>query len=197
MDKLIARTVVAPLYVSEQVFPIRAGSLQIFELPLAGIIRLQGRTDDPEFRASVSATVSVQLPLAETFSPGADVELAWVGPNEYLCFCPLDAEERTFSALTAALAGQFATATLYSDSRVCFLITGTDATAFLAKGCSIDMHPASFPVGRVVTTRFADLPAMVMHRNEGEFVVYFDVSYIEFALKWILDAAEEFIERTA
>lgn len=194
MDKLTPRTVVAPLYVPENIFPVRAPSLEISELPLAGIIRLQGRSDDVEFRESVSASLGIPLPPAERFSQNGDVRLAWAGPNEYLCLCPLETEEKYVSAVTEALAGQFATVTLYSDSRVGFRITGREAAAFVAKGCSIDSHPASFPAGRVVTTRFAGLPAMIMHRTEGEYVVYFDIGFVEFVLKWILDAAEEFRE---
>jgi sarcosine oxidase, subunit gamma len=197
MDKLVARTVIAPLYVAESKFPIQLRSLQISEVPLAGIIRLQGRTDDEQFRTSVNTALGLQLPKAERTAQNGDIRLAWSGPNEYLCFCPLEIEEGLLKSITEALAGQFAVATLYSDSRVGFRIVGDEATGFISKGCSIDVHAATFPVGQCVTTKFAGLPAMLMHRMDGEYVVYFDVGYIEFVLKWLVDAAEEFSEQVS
>jgi sarcosine oxidase, subunit gamma len=197
MDKLIARTVLAPLYVAEVKFPIQSRSLQISEVPLAGIIRIQGRTDDEQFRASINTALGLQLPKAERTTQNGEVSLAWSGPNEYLCFCSLEVEDGLLHSLTNALAGQFAVATLYSDSRAGFRILGEDATCFIAKGCSIDVHATAFPVGQSVTTKFAGLPAMLMHRTDGEYVVYFDVGYIEFILKWFIDAAEEFSELTS
>ncbi|MEX3982187.1 sarcosine oxidase subunit gamma [Paraburkholderia sp. EG287A] len=196
MDKLIARSTVAEQFADARVFPIRADGLQISELPLAGIIRVQGRTTHEAFRTQVTASLGVGVPTAERVSIGTDVRLAWAGPNEYLCFCALDAEEKLLSALTAALTGQFATVTLVSDSRIGFLIKGREAQAFISKGCSLDMYRESFPVNRVVTTRFAGLPAMLMHRSESEYAVYFDIGYAEFVLKWMLDAAAEFLEAT-
>ncbi|MEB2543756.1 sarcosine oxidase subunit gamma [Burkholderia cenocepacia] len=197
MDKLIARSTVSQQFVDSNVFPIRADNLQISELPLAGIIRVQGRTADDAFRSQVASCLGADLPAAERTSVGADVRIAWTGPNEYLCFCALAAEEKHLSALTDALAGQFATVTLVSDSRVAFLVTGREAQAFISKGCSIDMNPASFPADRAVTTRFAGLPAMLMHRGGGDYVIYFDIGYVEFVVKWMLDAAEEFLEPAA
>lgn len=197
MDKLIARSTVTEQFADSVVFPIRADGLQISELPLAGIIRLQGRAQDEAFRSRVTASLGADIPSAERVSAGTDLRLAWAGPNEYLCLCTLDVEEKCLSALTAALVGQFATITLVSDSRLGFLIKGREAEAFISKGCSIDMHRESFPVNRVVTTRFGGLPAMLMHRSEGEYVIYFDIGYAEFVLKWMLDAAAEFLGATA
>lgn len=197
MDKLIARTKITPNFVGESEFPLRSARLHVSELPLAGIIRLQGETSNEAFRSGVQAALGVQLPVPERVSVTNEVRLAWAGPNEYLCFCPLGSEEKYESLLAGALAGQFAAVTLVSDSRVVFLVSGKDAAALMAKGCSIDMHPSTFAVGHVVTTRFAGLPAMLIHRDQGEYVLYFDIGYTEFMVKWLLEAAEEFTELSA
>lgn len=195
MDKLIPRTTISPNFVGEGVFPVRTPSLQVSELPLSGIIRVQGSSDDA-FRAGVASALGIQVPPHERLSAGDDVKLAWAGPNEYLCFCSLASEAKRESTLVGALRGQFATVTAVSDSRVAFLVTGDDAAAFVSKGCSIDMHRSSFAVGHVVTTRFAGLPTMLLHRDMGEYVLYFDTGYTEFVLKWLLEAAEEFTGQT-
>ncbi|RQT14882.1 sarcosine oxidase subunit gamma [Burkholderia contaminans] len=194
MVKLAVRSIVSPQFMDARDFPIRTSGLNVFEMPLGGIIRVQGCTDDDAFRASVATSLGADLPSAERMSCSAESRIAWAGPNEYLCFCELEAEERLVFALTSALAGQFATVTLVSDSRIGFSFTGNDAHALIAKGCAIDMHPADFTVGRVVTTRFAGLHAMLMKPVADQHVVYFDIAYVEFVLKWIQDAAREFLE---
>lgn len=192
MDKLIARTTVSPNFFAESVFPVRLQSLRIFEEPLSGIIRIQGNTDEPAFRSGVESALGVQLPPPERVTGSNETKLAWAGPNEFLCFCALDNEERVQTSLTAKLAGVFATTTVVSDSRVTFVVAGSDAAALVAKGCSIDTHVVAFAVGHVVTTRFAGLPAMLTRRSESEYVLYFDIGYTEFVVKWFLEAAEEF-----
>ncbi|WP_028219699.1 sarcosine oxidase subunit gamma [Paraburkholderia oxyphila] len=197
MDKLIARTTVSPGFFNESEFPVRTNSLRLEELPLSGIIRIQGKSEDGAIRLGVASAVGVPLPGPERVSEGGDVQLAWAGPNECLCFCPLASEERYATSLVNALAGQFATVTIVSDSRVAIQVSGADAAALLASGCAIDVHPSSFEVGHVVITRFAGLPAMMMHPESSEYVLYFDVSATEYVVTWLLKAAEEFVHQTS
>jgi sarcosine oxidase, subunit gamma len=193
MDKLIARSTVNQDFVDSQSFPIAVSSLNISELPLGGIVRIQGRSSDPAFAAGVTTCLGVTLPAPESLARGNSCVLAWAGPNEYLWFCDLAEEGAFVASLTGALTGVFANVTLVSDSRIGFLVRGVEARSFLAKGCSIDMHATAFGAGQVVTTRFAGLPAMLLSREEDEFVIYFDIGHAQYVLKWISDAAEEFV----
>jgi sarcosine oxidase, subunit gamma len=193
MDKLIARSTVFQDFVDPNSFPIAASALNISELPLGGIVRIQGRSSDPAFTEGVTSRLGVALPLPESLNRGDSGVLAWAGPNEYLWFCEQSAEDGFVSSLRDALAGVFANVTLVSDSRIGFLIKGPEARSFIAKGCSIDMHATAFAPRHVATTRFAGLPAMLLSREENEFVIYFDIGHAQYMLKWISDAAEEFL----
>lgn len=193
MAKLMARSTVHHDFIDSKNFPIASSTLNVAELPLGGIVRLQGRSSDSAFNAGVTAGLGVTLPPPESLSRSDAGVLAWAGPNEYLWFCDLSAEDKFVSSLMGALAGVFANVTLVSDSRIGFLVTGSEARSFFSKGCSIDMHAAAFRVGHVVTTRFAGLPAMLLSRRENEFVIYFDIAHAQYVLKWIEDAAEEFL----
>lgn len=191
MDKLIARSALSPQFIDANLFPVDFGDLQIAELPLAGIVRIQGFAGDAGFRAAVTQALGVAVPEPEASTSQGDIRLVWGGPHEFLCFCPL-AEEAQYRSRFTAVAGCFVTATVISDSRVGFRMTGREAASFIAKGCAIDMHSEQFKVGHSTSTRFASLPALVMRHDEDVYVVYFDVGYIEFILKWIVDAAAEF-----
>lgn len=193
MDKLIARSTVHQDFVDSKSFPIAARSLSISELPLGGIVRIQGQSSDAAFSAGITTSLGVPLPVPESLSRRDSAVLAWAGPNEYLWFCDLADEESFVSALKWALAGLFANVTLVSDSRIGFLVMGEAARSFIAKGCSIDMYAAAFGAGHVVTTRFAGLPAMLLSREENEFFIYFDIGHAQYVLNWVRDAAEEFV----
>ena len=82
---------------------------------------------------------------------------------------------------------------MISDSRVGFRTSGTDAPALLAKGTALNLDTDAFPPGSAATTRFAGLAAMIVHRLPGEYLIYFDIAYSEFVMRWWLDAADEFL----
>ncbi|MDN7865603.1 sarcosine oxidase subunit gamma family protein [Burkholderia multivorans] len=192
MVKLNARSTLSQEYVDKSVFPVQTPTLQITELPLSGILRIQGRQSDAAFVAAVEENLGVQLPAPERTDSKADVTVTWAGPNEYLCFCALENEVQYESALKSALEGKFAAVTLVSDSRFGVRVSGSNAAAFIAQGCSIDMDTTNFPIGHSVTTRFASLPAILIHRAKQEYILYVDIGYVEYMLKWLVAESNEY-----
>jgi sarcosine oxidase, subunit gamma len=192
MVKLNARSTLSQEHVDKSVFPVQTPTLQITELPLSGILRVQGRKSDAAFVAAFEEVLGVQLPAPERTDSKADVTVTWAGPNEYLCFCALENEGEYESALKSALAGKFAAVTLVSDSRFGVRVSGSNAAAFIAQGCSIDTDAANFPIGHSVTTRFASLPAILIHRAKQEYILYTDIGYVEYMLKWLVAESNEY-----
>jgi sarcosine oxidase, subunit gamma len=192
MVKLNARSTLAQEYVGKTVFPVQTPTLQITELPLSGILRVQGRRSDTAFVSVVEGNLGVQLPEPSRTASNPDVTVTWAGPNEYLCFCALENEAKYESALKAALEGLFAAVTLVSDSRFGVCVSGSSAAAFVSQGCSIDMGTASFPVGHALTTRFAGLPAILINRANQEYHLYVDIGYVEYLLKWLVAESSEY-----
>src|SRR5471032_2051192 len=154
MDKLTARASVVEQFAQGKPFPVNEPALQLSELQLHGIIRVQGEAIAPAFQAALRTALGMELPASERVSAMGEARLAWAGPNEWLYFCSLSTEEESLSTIKLALADQFATVTRISDSRVSLIVTGSEAANFLSKGCGIDLYPTSFEPGKVVTTRF-------------------------------------------
>lgn len=192
MLKLHARTTVTSQLVAKNSFPIETLTLRVAEETLHGIIRIQADGQSVQSTTAIQSALGLELPQPERSTEASGTRLIWVGPNEWLVLCTLEDETIRFDALSARLAGQFATVTLVSDSRVSFKVSGMSAPDFLAKGCAIDLDDKVFPVGAAVTTRFAAQPAMLVRRGRSEFVLYFDVSMAAFLVDWMLDAADEF-----
>lgn len=190
MDKFAARTTVTAAV--SGVFPIRLPSLTIEEVPLAGIIRIQGNAADPAVVKAIEAATGLGLPHDDHYAENGDRILARVGPNEWLLFVGLEQEDAALEALIRAGSDHFITATLISDSRATFAVGGTAAAELMAKGSSLDFHPDVFPVGVQRSTRFAAIPAVIAHVQPDRFLIYLDVSLAPYAVSWLIDAATEF-----
>ncbi|WP_322060253.1 sarcosine oxidase subunit gamma [Paraburkholderia sp. J63] len=199
MSELAARSLTATQWAPPGRFPVGTPNLSIEELPLAGIVRLQSRLDESGWLVRLAAAAGVSaLPDTGccTVVTPAEHFIAWSAPREWLVFCPLAEEAQRLEALEILCDDSLAVATLISDSRVGFRATGADAPALLAKGTALNLETDAFPPGSAAATRFAGLAATIVHRVPGEYLVYFDVAYSEFLMRWWLDAADEFFAAT-
>jgi sarcosine oxidase, subunit gamma len=172
--------------------PLRYPTLSITEIPLSGILRLQGKSQSPAFKEGVERVTRFALPVQGALESNGAVLGAWATPGEWLLFCDLAEEQALLNELRAELSDVFANVALVSDSRLGFSIQGDSAADFLAKGGGMDVDSAVFKPGSCVTTRFAGLPAILMHVMSGEYRLYVDISFSGFISSWIADAAQEF-----
>ncbi|MDT4808781.1 soxG: sarcosine oxidase, gamma subunit family [compost metagenome] len=193
MLELKARSTHASRWVSSAQFPISNSLLRIEERPMRAIIRLQGARNDERFESAVQAIVKLSLPGNGAYLVNGSRSIAWVGPSEWLLFAELQEEAELLSSLNQALSGVFASATLMSDARICLTVQGPAAVDFLAKGCSVDIDPNAFPPGRVIATRMAQQPSMVIHESPGSYALYFESSLAAFTLNWVIECAAEFV----
>ncbi|MGF6163155.1 sarcosine oxidase subunit gamma [Pseudomonas sp. 2725] len=193
MVKLNARDgVVNSVVPSTYLFPIDFPPLKISEKSYGGILRLQGSASDQIVNAAVAKVCGIELPSVGVFVEGSECEIAWAGPKEWLLFVPAEKQDAFAASLRAALQGAFATVTLISDSRACFQISAPAAWEFIAKGCAVDCDPLVFAPGKVITTRFANQPAMIIHQRLGLYRIYVEASLVVSTVAWIADAAKEF-----
>lgn len=122
------------------------------------------------------------------------VLLVWSGPDQFLVLSPRgpgSAMERARLAFagTASLSEQ-------SDGRSLLSISGARARDMLAKVCSLDLHPAAFPVGAAAATSI-DHTAVNLWRGEdhsGEAVFHLLVfaSFAESLWRTLLDSGAEY-----
>lgn len=194
MDKLAPRITVTDSVPG--VWPVECPLLSVSEVPLSGIIRIQGAADDPNVVTAIESAAGLAVPTSEAYSDNGQRRLARVGPNEWLLFTELFDEQQALDTLIQHFQPLFATATLISDSRIVFSVSGPASSDFMAKGCALDFHLEALPSGFLRSSRFAGLPAAISRVAADAFLLYLDVSYAKFALNWIVDAAQEFKELT-
>lgn len=151
------------------------------------LLDLRGNPQDPVFLASACAAFGAALPLAPNTTAAADnCEMLWLGPDEWLLV------RRTPVAVNERFAIEHGFLTDVSHGRAGLQISGPRTLDLLAKGCSLDLHPRAFDVGRCAQTSLAHTGVLLHLRESGRFEIYCARSYAQHLWHWLTEAAAEF-----
>jgi heterotetrameric sarcosine oxidase gamma subunit len=107
----------------------------------------------------------------------ASSDVLWLGPDEWLV---LGGREEDYPDAAAAVD--------VSANRVCFELTGDDVEDVLAQGCTLDLHPSVFEVGRCAQTLLAKAQVILQRTGDETFRVFVRPSYAPYLRLWIDDA---------
>jgi sarcosine oxidase subunit gamma len=163
----------------------RAG-FKVTQIDGRSIIRLRVRLDIAHTAAS-----AMQLPQRALQSSSGNPNAHWLGPDQWLLTSENTSVADILINIDEALSGQLYSATDLTCALNCLSLTGPTARTVLAMGCGIDMHPDSFPAGRCVRTRFAQVPVLIAARGDSHFDLYVDRSYAQYLFEWIESAGED------
>jgi sarcosine oxidase, subunit gamma len=143
--------------------------------------------------AAVAGVLGAPLPIApNTTVVSGDVEVLWMGPDEWLVIAPAGADG-LLAALEQAAGAGHATVVDVSDQRTAIDVAGVDARDLLLKGCALDLHPRGFGVGRCAQTLLARANVVLVPRtDEPAYRVLVRASFAEYLAEWLLDAAAEY-----
>jgi sarcosine oxidase subunit gamma len=146
-----------------------------------------------EAAQAASRTLGVALPTTpNTTCTNGDVELIWMGPDEWLVVARSDGEP-VRKALEDALEGEHASLVDVSGQRTVIEVAGADARDVLLKGCALDLHPRAFGVGQCAQTLLARAQVVLLARSEEPaFWVFVRASFAEYLAEWMLDASAEY-----
>ena len=110
-----------------------------------------------------------------------------VGPTQWLVIRAQAGEGELCDGLGRALLGSSFRATDVSQAFARIEIEGEGTPEVLRAGCSLDLHPDRFPVGRCAGTRFASVPIILCRRAPWTFEAIVAAGYREYLLTWITD----------
>jgi sarcosine oxidase subunit gamma len=165
-------------------------------LDLCSIIRVQSWDIRAPVPMAVSEMLGVALPENGTVV-AARAKVIGVGPADWLVITPDPEVTPWLQRLEAAFGGGPCRATDLTQAFARIEVHGPHTRELLAKGCSLDLHSSLFPPGRCARTRFAGMPVIVECTASSTFECIVTLSYAEYLLKWLTDAALEFTEPTA
>ncbi|MGW0465494.1 sarcosine oxidase subunit gamma [Streptomyces sp. NPDC003027] len=167
--------------------------LRARELPFLTQLTLRARPGGPAARA-VEAALDTTLPGPLRAGTAGEVEVLWMGPDEWLLVAPEDRQDALVGRLRAAIGEEFATVTDVSAQRTTLALSGHLVRTVLAHGCAIDLDPRVTPVGSCLTTLLAQAPVTLVVWREAAADVRLLVrsSFASYLATWLVDACTEY-----
>jgi heterotetrameric sarcosine oxidase gamma subunit len=143
-----------------------------------------------EFEDRVRACSGALLPveLYRGVSYG-DSHLVRIAQHQYWWIA---AGSASMVRLARELPASAGTVTVLSAGRVRIRIMGPAARDVLAKGISLDLHPAAFPVGRSAQTGLQHTGVFLERVGDDSYEIYVPRTYAESIWEWLIDAAWPF-----
>jgi sarcosine oxidase, subunit gamma len=163
------------------------GAVSLTEIPFLMQFDLRlGRVAD--------SIAGVRLPLAANRAlTTRSVRSLWLGPDQWLLTAPQGATPRLLAALEHAVAGRFGAVTDLSAARAAIEVSGPEARALLATGCSLDLHPRVFAADQCARTLLARLPVILDQLDPApRYRLLVRASSARWLVDWLIDAAQEF-----
>jgi sarcosine oxidase subunit gamma len=193
----------SPLADWSATFAAMPSSICLRELPFLTQLNLRIDPTGPAVTA-VSEVLGAALPMASctshrvplqtnTTDGTGELELLWLGPDEWLILGPPGVGPDVQDSLRQAIGGGFGAVTDVSAQRTALRMSGPAARDVLSRGCSIDLHPQVSPRGACVQTLLAQTGAIVVVRDDTatDFLLLVRSSFAEYAAAWLVDAATE------
>jgi sarcosine oxidase, subunit gamma len=129
-----------------------------------------------------------------TAVPGRDTTVIWFGPQEWLITSASRAGEELEATLREAVSEHGGAAIDVSAQRTILRLRGAHARDVIAKGCSLDLHPAVFGPGAAAQTILgqAGVVLIPLSDNGTDYRIIVRSSFAGYLADWLIDAAEEF-----
>lgn len=172
--------------------------IAVIERPVLGCVNVRGDARDAAFRRAIAGVVGADPPqTANTSNTGLLASLLWLGPTEWLVVSDTQSGAELSARLRQSLGGTRGAVTDVTEARIVLRLSGVQSHAVLARGCSIDLDPREFAVGRCAQTLLAKITVLI-HASTAEpaFDVYVARSCAGYAWRWFEVATLEYREQT-
>jgi sarcosine oxidase, subunit gamma len=178
-------TVESPL--GSRIFPSLQG-FAVREEPF--LVQLDLRLDaESPVAASLQNVLGAALPTRpSTYVPGRQLDLLWLGPDEWLVLTQLVQLE---ADMRSVIGDEHVSVVDVSAQRTALSLSGIHAVDVLARGCAIDLHPSVTPPGSCVQTLLAQAGVTLLVREEG-FLLLVRASFAAYVADWLEDASLEY-----
>lgn len=148
---------------------------------------------NPRNRAAVEAAERIlgkPLPLTSNTFSGGDDRVYWLGPDEWLIETGAQRVAGLAGELTQALAGYHSAVNDVSGGHSALRVTGADARAVLAKGCTLDLHPRKFGPGQCARTGLGKANALLaVDDDAASCTILVARSFVDYLCRWLAHAA--------
>ena len=154
--------------------------------PHHGYLNLRSDPGNVRFLQAVRQALGQPLPtVPNTFTAEAHT-IYWLGPDEWLLATAPGEEKEIARHLEKSLAGQCCSLVDLTGGQILLRLGGSHVRAVLAKGCTLDLHPRAFEVGRCAQTTLAKTSMLIALVDEAPtFDIIVRRSFAEYAARWL------------
>ena len=150
-----------------------------------------GRHGEDNLESGLRACLSIDLPIDPlTCSQRDDFSVWWIGPNEWRVIGPAAKCKDIEFKLRRQLRDEFAVVNV-TGGFIHLGLRGANAEIVIRKSCPYNINTENFPIGKVVSTRFAKTQVILKNAQEG-FEFLCRRSYADYLWAWLRDASNEF-----
>ena len=145
-------------------------------------------------RATIAAALGMMVAATPNHVAQKDgVTVLWVGPDRWLVVEPERPGRELDALLNEALTGTPGVLIDLSHGRTVVRISGRSSRDLLAKGCGIDFHPWTFPVGSCAQSFLGHVGAL-LHAVDAapSFDLYVARSFALTVWEWLIESAAEY-----
>jgi sarcosine oxidase subunit gamma len=156
-----------------------------------GHINLRGNGKDPAFAAAVASACGVSLPPALGTTGSDELRMYWVGPDEWSLVTTAEKTSDLLSTLNEATQGMHVALNDLSAAFITLSLQGSRVRALLARGCTIDLHPAVFVNGACAQTGLAKA-GVLLALHGAEFHLVVRRSFADYLFRWLRNAGADY-----
>ncbi|MGH3640438.1 MAG: sarcosine oxidase subunit gamma [Mycobacterium sp.] len=185
----------SPLQGWESRFADMPESARIVEVPFVAMVDLWLDPTGPGAVEAADVLGVTSLPTTPcTTIDGQDATVIWLGPQEWLVTSNSRGGEDLETRLRDRLTEHGGAAVDVSAQRTTVRLRGAHARDVLAKGCSLDLHPAEFGRGAAAQTMLGLAAVVLLPLSDDgtDYRILVRSSFAGYLAEWLLDAAEEF-----
>ena len=185
----------SPLQSWEPRFASLPTSASLVEEPFVTMVDLWVDAAGPGGAAAADVLGVDTLPAtSSTAVPGRDTTVIWFGPQEWLITSAGRAGEELEATLREKVSEHGGAAVDVSAQRTTLRLRGAHARDVIAKGCSLDLHPAVFGPGAAAQTTLgqAGVVLIPLSDNGTDYRIIVRSSFAGYLADWLIDAADEF-----
>jgi sarcosine oxidase, subunit gamma len=155
------------------------------------VLRVQSWDMNAVVPIAVQSVLSLAWPQSIGAVSGGRADVICIGPTEWLMITSAANPVPLLQSVLDSFQNSSFRATDVSSALARIDIEGPHARRLLSKACSLDVHPSKLPPGRAARTRFAGIPVVVHCRQESVMECIVTLSYRDYLLAWLRDAAME------
>jgi len=185
----------SPLQGYRSRFAELSASTTVIDEPFVAMVDLWVDPSGPGGRAVADVLAVDALPTTpSTIVSGRESAVIWLGPQEWLVTSERRDGEDIEAALREAMSEHDGAAVDVSAQRTTLRLRGEHARDVIAKGCSLDLHPAVFAPGAAAQTVLgqAGVVLIPLSDNGSDYRIIVRSSFARYLADWLIDAAEEY-----